>query len=231
MTDDERRASQRRRSAKYRARHLEKERARWRACSKKWHATHRDESIAASKAYHEKHRAEVLPKRRELWALRSEADRAEVRKSWLRNREKRNAQRRLRRAADIQAAKQREAAVRARPGYSERAVARTAEWNRQHPEHARLLRLKEDAKRRAREREVFVEAVDHRVVFDRDKGICGICKLDVDHASPWEVDHIVPISKGGLHSYANVQLAHRSCNRRKHIKLICISPSAVPPVT
>lgn len=208
--------------ARYRARHLEKERARLRAFRKKWHAAHRDESIAAMKARYAAKREEIAAqlKARRLLPNR-EAELAERRERWQKHKEKRNTQRRLRRAADVEAAKQREAAARARPGYSERAVARTAEWNRKNPEHARWLMRKEDAKRRAREREVFIEAVDHRVVFERDNGICGICKLDVDKMSPWEVDHIVPISKGGLHAYANVQLAHRKCNRSKAARLIC----------
>lgn len=74
--------------------------------------------------------------------------------------------------------------------------------------------------RRARKNAVFVEVVDPRVVFDRDKGICGICLTAVDPASAWEVDHVMPISKGGAHSYANVQLSHRRCNRVKHARIL-----------
>jgi 5-methylcytosine-specific restriction endonuclease McrA len=33
------------------------------------------------------------------------------------------------------------------------------------------------------------------------------------------VDHIVPIMRGGVHSYANVQLAHPRCNRMKGAKI------------
>jgi 5-methylcytosine-specific restriction endonuclease McrA len=40
----------------------------------------------------------------------------------------------------------------------------------------------------------------------------------VDVNSKWHVDHIVPISKGGPHSYLNVQLAHAKCNRTKGAK-------------
>lgn len=73
--------------------------------------------------------------------------------------------------------------------------------------------------RRAILNQVFVEVVDPRVVFDRDRGVCGICASLVDPASPWEIDHVVPISKGGPHSYANVQLSHRACNRSKSARL------------
>jgi 5-methylcytosine-specific restriction endonuclease McrA len=67
---------------------------------------------------------------------------------------------------------------------------------------------------------VFVDDVDPRVVFERDKGVCGICLTPVDPASKWEIDHIVPISKGGPHAYANVQLSHRRCNRSKSARLL-----------
>jgi 5-methylcytosine-specific restriction endonuclease McrA len=107
----------------------------------------------------------------------------------------------------------------ARPEYRERAVTRTAEWVRQHPEQARALARKQDSKRRAIEKAVFVEAVDPRIVFERDNGRCGICKQRVDPMSKWNVDHIIPVSKGGAHSYDNVQLAHGKCNRRKGASL------------
>lgn len=62
----------------------------------------------------------------------------------------------------------------------------------------------------------------------RDGQICQLCGTPVD----WDdyrivndqiicgnsypsVDHIVPISHGGLHGWDNVQLAHRVCNSRK----------------
>jgi 5-methylcytosine-specific restriction endonuclease McrA len=59
-----------------------------------------------------------------------------------------------------------------------------------------------------------VEHVDPLVVLERYDGACGICGEDVDPFDH-EMDHIVPISRGGPHTYANVQPAHRGCNRRK----------------
>ena len=66
----------------------------------------------------------------------------------------------------------------------------------------------------------------------RDNDICQICHTPVD----WDdkklvrvsyrygesypsIDHIIPKSKGGLHCWDNVQLAHRKCNREKSNKL------------
>jgi len=94
-----------------------------------------------------------------------------------------------------------------------------AKRRRERPEHVKAIGRRLRAKRRAIEKRVFVEVVDAQAVFTRDAGICGICQAAVDPASQWEIDHIVPISKGGLHAYANVQLAHRRCNRAKGAKV------------
>jgi len=76
-----------------------------------------------------------------------------------------------------------------------------------------------NATRRARKLAAFVEVVDPSVVFARDKGVCGICRLPVARNQPWHVDHIEPLSKGGAHSYDNSQLAHARCNRSKQAKV------------
>ena len=61
---------------------------------------------------------------------------------------------------------------------------------------------------------VIVEVVDPRVLFERDDGKCHICSEPVD-PDRWDVDHIVPIKAGGVHSYANTAVSHPSCNRSK----------------
>lgn len=103
---------------------------------------------------------------------------------------------------------------------AERVLGRVKVYASEHREQTRRLGRKSRAKRRAIEKAVFVEVVDPLTVFARDEGICGICVTPVQFDSSWEVDHIVPISKGGKHAYANVQLAHRKCNRAKGAKLL-----------
>lgn len=73
--------------------------------------------------------------------------------------------------------------------------------------------------RRARIFDAFVEPIDPLTVFERDCGICGICERPIGTAK-WHVDHVIPLAAGGEHSYANVQLAHASCNQSKGAKLI-----------
>lgn len=83
---------------------------------------------------------------------------------------------------------------------------------------ARIWGRKSANKRWAIKKQLFVEDVDPLVVFARDQGQCGICRKPVDVTSNWELDHIIPLSKRGPHSYANVQLSHMKCNRTKAAK-------------
>lgn len=74
------------------------------------------------------------------------------------------------------------------------------------------------AKRKALKINAFVELVDPRRVFERDSYRCWICEGEILPGHPrWSpsVDHVVPLSLGGLHSYANVRTAHLFCN---HVK-------------
>jgi 5-methylcytosine-specific restriction endonuclease McrA len=118
----------------------------------------------------------------------------------------------------------RESARRQRADVREKARLATEMWRQKNPERSKENSFKSGAEWRARIRNLFIETVSRKVVFERDKGLCGICLTPVDPSSPWEIDHVIPISKGGPHSYANVQLSHRSCNRRKHACLLVAVP-------
>jgi len=78
-----------------------------------------------------------------------------------------------------------------------------------------------NAEYRARKRTQSVERVKPELVLERDGHICQLCFEPVDltvgprHRLAPSLDHIVPISKGGAHSYANIQLAHIGCNAKK----------------
>lgn len=77
-------------------------------------------------------------------------------------------------------------------------------------------------RQRARKYNVDYEPVNRQAVFDRDGWRCMICGVRTPKAklgklapnSP-ELDHRIPISKGGPHTYENVQCACRSCNSTK----------------
>lgn len=58
-------------------------------------------------------------------------------------------------------------------------------------------------------------------IFERDEWKCGICGGRVDKDLKWpdpmspSLDHIVPLSKDGTHTKANVQCSHLRCNESK----------------
>lgn len=93
-------------------------------------------------------------------------------------------------------------------------------WRKANPEKCLAM----NQRRRALKRGAFVEDVDIKVLYERDAGICQLCKNPVDWDLKWDyfnpsnyktVDHIIPLSEGGEHSYANTQLAHFRCNDLK----------------
>ena len=83
------------------------------------------------------------------------------------------------------------------------------------------------SRRRARLRGVKAERVCRVDIFERDKWLCQLCgtvtlrsKQGTDHDRAPELDHIIPISKGGPHAEHNVQCTCRKCNRGKSNKVI-----------
>lgn len=88
------------------------------------------------------------------------------------------------------------------------------EWRARNPVKVRDIR----ENRRARERAAFVEEVDRIAVWLAFSGCCGICHEPVA-LEAMHLDHVVPLSRGGLHAYLNVQPSHETCNKRKHTRL------------
>ena len=71
----------------------------------------------------------------------------------------------------------------------------------------------------------YEDGITLKRVMKRDGGICKLCGKPVDitdrngkgigNKYP-TVDHIIPINKGGSHTWKNVQLAHMICNAHKN---------------
>ena len=82
------------------------------------------------------------------------------------------------------------------------------------------------ALRRARKREVECEVIDPLRVFTRDNWRCHMCKCRVTKDAPYPspnyatLDHLVPISRGGPHTYANIATACFACNIRKGTRAV-----------
>lgn len=80
---------------------------------------------------------------------------------------------------------------------------------------------------RMEEPEADLDITLHRL-YERDEGICWLCGERCDYQDftvdgntfiagnryP-SIDHVMPLSKGGRHTWDNVKLAHRICNTKK----------------
>lgn len=75
----------------------------------------------------------------------------------------------------------------------------------------------------------YVAGITVDKLVERDDNTCqicgGTCNIDdkaYGHFGPTypTIDHIVPMSKGGGHTWENVQLAHARCNILKHDKAV-----------
>lgn len=96
---------------------------------------------------------------------------------------------------------------------------------RQTPEH-RASRLRAKTKRRMRCKRTPCQQFDPIAVLTRDKWRCYICGCDTpkhlrgsyENNAP-EVDHVIPLAKGGEHSMANCRCACRKCNGQKSDRL------------
>jgi 5-methylcytosine-specific restriction endonuclease McrA len=100
-----------------------------------------------------------------------------------------------------------------------------AEWDnplakRQTPQHEQM--------RRVRIRIAQIEAasdpgnpVDRAAIIRRDDKTCWICKKRLQ-VKEIELDHIIPLSRGGKHIPENVKVACKSCNAWKGDRIISV---------
>lgn len=145
--------------------------------------------------------------RKREWAARnSEKIRSDSRTYYAAHAERERAKSRAWYAANIEKAR-REAIARRRPPSPEKGRIYGAAYRAAHPDRVSARR----ALRRGVER---AEPVSLAVLVGRDNNRCGICGKVVPVAER-SIDHILPISKGGVHSYSNTRLTHLRCNFRR----------------
>lgn len=96
----------------------------------------------------------------------------------------------------------------------------------------RCIKRLSEAKRRATERNAFVERVDRFEIFERDDWTCMLCGLPIrrgevaPHPQSPSIDHVVPLARGGTHEPANVQAAHFLCNALKGDRVAEFDPAS-----
>jgi 5-methylcytosine-specific restriction endonuclease McrA len=110
-------------------------------------------------------------------------------------------------------------------------IAISRRWALANPEKAREYKRKWEKnnptkradhvhKRRARLANAESDGYTRTEIYQRDNGACTYCGIALEYKPyGFEIDHIVPIALGGPDTRANVQLACRSCNRKKATRL------------
>lgn len=48
---------------------------------------------------------------------------------------------------------------------------------------------------------------------------CALCGQPARELDGWQCDHVIPASRGGASTLANLQIVHASCNRRRGARL------------
>jgi 5-methylcytosine-specific restriction endonuclease McrA len=97
---------------------------------------------------------------------------------------------------------------------------RAKRWRESNPEKSR----KKDQRRRAMKLEAYVEDVDIVVVLEAHGARCIVCGINIDtslsHPHPMSVslEHVIPLARGGEHSYKNCAPSHLRCNISKGVK-------------
>lgn len=90
-------------------------------------------------------------------------------------------------------------------------------WAHRNHDKIRMERANKKAMRRITrnsKREWFPKSINLIAIFERHRGLCGICDQPVPMGDvTW--DHILAITKGGLHMEDNLQPAHMRCNQIK----------------
>lgn len=100
---------------------------------------------------------------------------------------------------------------------------RVGHWRELYPEKAATY----DARRRALVSEARVgEVFAPDEIHARDGWTCLLCREPIDQGIAWphpkspSIDHVIPLSRGGVHTRSNVQSAHLGCNSSKGDRLL-----------
>lgn len=163
------------------------------AASADWYRRNREHRLAVGKCYAAANPDRMRAAGRRYYARHSDARRAGARR-WRTENPERN----------------RDRERRWREENAEAIRAREQRYRSENPDKFNA----KYARRRQRKRERWVDAVKLDVLYARDHGQCRLCNRSCSRADA-SVDHVVPLSRGGEHSYANAQLAHQRCNARK----------------
>lgn len=178
---------------------------------KAYRAAHKEETRARTAAWEKTHKE----RRRLLAAARYAATKehhlAQQRRYVAANPEKRK----LSQAAYRERSKEARRAYNSSYYEAHRAAcnATTSAWAKSHPDEMRVVRSRRRARKHAGTT-TRIKRKDLHAHLDRLGRQCVYC-----HGPYQELDHLVPLARGGPHSIDNLVPSCRSCNRRKQRRL------------
>jgi len=78
-----------------------------------------------------------------------------------------------------------------------------------------------EQRRRALKAEAFDEEVKPEILLELHGSVCYLCGQDVlTLPDKWHMEHAIPLSRGGRHSYPNIRVSCADCNLRKNAKTL-----------
>ena len=91
----------------------------------------------------------------------------------------------------------------------EKAHLRAKRWQNENRQRVREMSIASEGKRRALRLSTQTELIDIRKVLEKDNNTCQCCnRTNVK----MHIDHILPLIKGGTHTYDNLQVLCADCN-------------------
>jgi 5-methylcytosine-specific restriction endonuclease McrA len=91
------------------------------------------------------------------------------------------------------------------------------EYDKMNPERKRLSEAKRRALKMGCTTHMIVSANELKKIYKRQQGKCMYCGKRL-RGRLYHIDHIVPLSRGGIHSVENMQLTCPQCNISKHAR-------------
>lgn len=163
--------------------------------TQRWYAKNRDHALRVSRAYYYANRERIIARDRAYKAERRELLRAKSRERYARNKEH---------------------CLAIARAYRERNLEKVRERDRNSPARFAASHRRRVLIRNAKQK---VTKQEWELILDRYGRKCLCCGRSQNEVA-LHMDHVVPLSRGGSHTADNVQPLCKSCNSKKHTRVI-----------